>query len=393
MMKAETKALHDVQGDILTGAISTPIYQTATFIQEAPGINKGYDYSRSNNPTRAVLEKLIANLENGHAGFAFASGLAAVDAVLKTLKTGDEIIAIDDIYGGSFRAFNQVYKKFGIKVKYLDTTNLALIAKNINEQTKLLWLESPSNPKLKVSDIKALSEIAHKFDCKVVVDNTFLSPAGQIPINLGADIVIHSATKYLAGHSDVIAGLVVTKSEDLSKEIKFYQNASGAVLGPFDSWLCIRGIQTLHLRIQKQCENAFRIAKYLQKEELIDQIYYPGLESHPNHDLANRQQATYGAIISFTLKDDNYENALFILQNLKLFKLAESLGGVKSLACHPPSMTHKTIPAATRKANGINDSLIRLSAGIENVEDLVNDLAAVLAKLREKILSRVVLVV
>jgi len=388
-MKAETKVLHDVQGDILTGAISTPIYQTATFIQDAPGVNKGYDYSRSNNPTRAVLEKLIANLENGHAGFAFASGLAAVDAVLKILKAGDEIIAIDDIYGGSFRAFNQVYKKFGITVKYLDTTNLALIKDNLNEYTKLLWIESPSNPKLKVSDIKALAKIAHQFDCKVVVDNTFLSPVGQTPLKLGADIVIHSATKYLAGHSDVIAGLIVTKTKELSEEIKFYQNASGAVLGPFDSWLCIRGIQTLHLRIQKQCENAFRIAKYLEKEDLIDQIYYPGLSHHPNHKIAKRQQATYGAIISFTLKEDNFEDALFILQNLQLFKLAESLGGVKSLACHPPSMTHKTIPIEIRKANGINESLVRLSAGIENVEDLINDLAAVLGKLREKILSKV----
>lgn len=388
-MKTATKIIHGIGVDELTGAISTPIYQTATFEQSAPGVNKGFDYSRSNNPTRHALEKFIAKLENGHAGFAFASGLAAVDAVLKTLSSGDEIIAIDDIYGGSFRAFEQVYKKFGIKVKYLDTTNLLLIKEHLNEHTKLLWIESPSNPKLKVSNITALCEIAHEFNCKVVVDNTFLSPVGQKPLDLGADIVIHSATKYLAGHSDVIAGLVITKDEALSTQIKFFQNASGAVLGPFDSWLCIRGIQTLSLRISQQSESALRLAKYLEKETLVERVYYPGLESHENHKLASRQQQHYGAIITFTLKDDLEEHAIFILQQLKYFKLAESLGGVKSLACHPPSMTHKTIPAAVRKANGISNSLIRLSCGIENAEDLIQDLAQVFIELKERILAEV----
>ncbi|MEL6987858.1 MAG: PLP-dependent aspartate aminotransferase family protein [Bacteroidota bacterium] len=388
-MKIETKALHVLPTDPLTGAISVPIYQTATFVQDAPGENKGYDYSRSNNPTRAALELLIAKLENGDAGYAFSSGLAAVDAVLKLLNYGDEILATDDIYGGTFRAFEKVYEKFGIKVNYVDTSNLNLVQSKINSKTKFIWIESPSNPLLKINDIKALADIAHLHQCLLVVDNTFLSPAGQRPLELGADIVIHSATKYIAGHSDVIAGLVVTKDADLSAKIKFYQNATGAVLGPFDSWLTIRGIQTLQIRIEKQCGNALSIAKYLEKEDLVAEVFYPGLENHKGHELALKQQETFGAIISFRLKDDSLEDTLLFLSKTKYFKLAESLGGVKSLICHPSSMTHKTIPKSIREKNGITDGLIRVSCGIENIEDLILDLAGAFTQLKEAKLSQV----
>ncbi len=373
-MKQETAIIHAIPVDELTGAISVPIYQTATFVQESPGVHKGFDYARTNNPTRKVLENLIAKMEGGDAGFAFASGLAAVDAVLKLLKTGDEIIAVDDIYGGSFRIFTHIYQKFGIKVHYVDTSNAINIIDHLNNKTKLIWLESPTNPTLKISDITAICDIAHQKNVLVVVDNTFASPAGQKPIELGADIVIHSATKYLAGHSDLIAGLVITNTKELSESIKFIQNASGGILAPFDCWLTIRGIETLYLRIEKQSHNALRVAEFLLDNPFVEKVYYPGLASHYNHNIAKQQQYFYGGVISFTLTEDTAVKAEKICSSTKLFKCAESLGGVKSLLCHPAGMTHKSIPAEKRKMAGINDSLIRLSCGIEDADDLIDDL-------------------
>jgi cystathionine gamma-lyase/homocysteine desulfhydrase len=373
-MKEETKIIHAIPVDELTGAVSTPIYQTSTFVQEAPGQNKGYDYARSNNPTRKVLEDLITSCENGHAGFAFASGLAAIDAVLKLLKAGDEIIAVDDIYGGAFRLFTHVYAKFGIRVKYVDTSNAAHVALAISADTKLIWLESPSNPTLKISDIKTIATIAKANGVLLCVDNTFASPVSQKPIELGADLVVHSATKYLAGHSDLIAGLVVTAGADLAEKIKFIQNASGAILGPFDSWLVIRGIETLALRVRQHSENALKLAIALKKIGAVKNVYYPGLPSHPNYDIAKVQQKFTGGIISFDLHDDSAELAGLIVRSTKLFKLAESLGGIKSLVCLPSEMTHKSIPREKRYASNVTDSLIRLSVGLEDAADLTTDL-------------------
>ncbi|MBK7038380.1 MAG: PLP-dependent transferase [Bacteroidetes bacterium] len=387
-MKQETAIIHAIPVDELTGAISVPIYQTATFVQESPGIHKGFDYARSNNPTRKVLEDLIAKMEGGDAGFAFASGLAAVDAVLKLLKSGDEIIAVDDIYGGSFRIFTHIYQKFGIKVHYVDTSNAINIIDHLNKNTKLIWLESPTNPTLKISDITAICEIAHQKNVLVVVDNTFASPASQKPLELGADIVIHSATKYLAGHSDLIAGLVITNTKELSESIKFIQNASGGILAPFDCWLTIRGIETLYLRIEKQSHNALRVAEYLLDNPYVDQVYYPGLPSHLNHNIAKQQQYFFGGVISFTLKEDTSVKAEKICSSTKLFKCAESLGGVKSLLCHPAGMTHKSIPTDKRKLAGINDSLIRLSCGIEDADDLIADLENAISYVFPKPISK-----
>ena len=387
-MKQETAIIHAIPVDELTGAISVPIYQTATFVQESPGIHKGFDYARSNNPTRKVLEDLIAKMEGGDAGFAFASGLAAVDAVLKLLKSGDEIIAVDDIYGGSFRIFTHIYQKFGIKVRYVDTSNAINIIDHLNKNTKLIWLESPTNPTLKISDITAICEIAHQKNVLVVVDNTFASPASQKPLELGADIVIHSATKYLAGHSDLIAGLVITNTKELSESIKFIQNASGGILAPFDCWLTIRGIETLYLRIEKQSHNALRVAEYLLDNPYVDQVYYPGLPSHLNHNIAKQQQYFFGGVISFTLKEDTSVKAEKICSSTKLFKCAESLGGVKSLLCHPAGMTHKSIPTDKRKLAGINDSLIRLSCGIEDADDLIADLENAISYVFPKPISK-----
>lgn len=373
-MHYETKLIHSVPVDKLTGAISTPIYQTSTYEQESPGVHKGFDYSRTNNPTRKVLEDLAAVLENGKYGFAFASGLAAIDAIIKLLDSGDEVLAVDDIYGGTFRIFTQIYSKFGIKIKFVDTTDSINVVDNITKQTKFVWIETPTNPTLKISDIEEIAKIAHANGALLVVDNTFASPALQKPLDIGADIVFHSATKYLAGHSDVIAGLVIVKDESLAERLKFIQNSSGGILAPFDSWLTIRGIETLSLRVQKHSENGLKVAKFLQEQELVDEVYYPGLENHKNHKIAARQQSAFGGVVSFTLKDDRLESANKFTTLTNLFKLAESLGGVKSLICHPAAMTHKSIPAETRKASGIKDSLIRLSVGIENAEDLIEDL-------------------
>jgi len=373
-MQETTEFIHSIPVDPLTGAISVPIYQTSTFVQESPGVHKGYDYARSNNPTRSVLENLIAGLEKGTRGLAFASGLAAIDAVLKLLKSGDEIIAVDDIYGGAFRLFEQVYKKFGVHVTYVDAGNPENIFNALNENTRLIWLETPSNPTLKIADIAAIAAVAKAGGCLLCVDNTFASPALQKPIQLGADIVVHSATKYLGGHSDLIAGLVVTATEELGENIRFYQNAAGAILGPFDSWLVIRGMETLTLRMKQHCNSAQQIAEFLQNLPEVDRVFYPGLPDHPNHEVAKRQSRGFGGIVSFTLKEDSLAEARRFVSSTELFKLAESLGGIKSLISHSAEMTHKTIPPEIRRAAGVHDSLIRLSVGLEDAEDLIMDL-------------------
>ncbi|MBI5856077.1 MAG: PLP-dependent transferase [Sphingobacteriales bacterium] len=382
MSNNATKLIHSIPVDELTGAVSVPIYQTSTFVQEAPGVNKGYDYARTGNPTRGTLENIIAQLENGSTGIAFGSGLAAIDAVLKLLQSGDEILAVDDIYGGAFRLFTHIYQKFGIKVNYVDTTNAENVFTAVTPKTKLIWIETPTNPTLKISDIEAIARIAKASGCWLCVDNTFASPALQQPLSLGADIIVHSATKYLGGHSDLIAGLVVTKEKELGDKIKFIQNASGAILSPFDSWLVIRGIETLPLRIKQHCINAQAIADFLETHPAVDKVYYPGLKNHLNHDIAARQSKGFGGIVSFTLKEDTEEAAIKFVTATKLFKLAESLGGVKSLLCHPAQMTHKSIPAEKRRAAGVADSLIRLSVGLEEAEDLVSDIEQAFKKIK-----------
>ncbi len=379
-MSTATELIHSIPVDPLTGSISVPIYQTSTYVQEAPGVNKGYDYARSNNPTRETLEKIIAKLEFGERASAFASGLAAIDAVVKLLQSGDEILAVDDIYGGAFRQFTHIYAKFGIKVNYVDTTDVANVLDAITPQTKLIWLETPTNPTLKISDIASIAKIAKQHNVLLCVDNTFASPALQQPIKLGADIVIHSATKYLGGHSDLIAGLVVSATQELGEQIKFIQNACGAILAPHDSWLVIRGIETLHLRVQQHCRNAQEVAEFLEGHPAIDKVYYPGLKTHLNHDIAAKQQSGFGGIISFTLKVDTEEAAKNVVCSTQYFKLAESLGGVKSLLCHPATMTHKSIPAEKRQAAGVADSLIRLSVGLEDAADLIKDIDQALNK-------------
>lgn len=386
-MNKTTQLIHSVPVDLLTGSISVPIYQTATYVQEAPGVNKGYDYGRSNNPTRQALEKIVAQLEEGNAGFAFATGLAAIDAVLKLLSAGDEIIAVDDIYGGAYRLFTHVYQKFGINVKYVDTTDAANVVDLLTDKTKLVWLESPTNPTLKISDIERIAGLAHARGALVVVDNTFASPVAQQPLRLGADIVVHSGTKYLGGHSDLVAGLVVVKSDDLVEKIKFIQNASGGILGPQDCWLLIRGIETVTLRVERQCSTALRVAEYLSTHADVAEVYYPGLESHKNHKLAAKQQnGLFGGVISFSLRENTEQAAIDFVTSTTYFKLAESLGGVKSLISHPAQMTHKSIPRERRLQSGIADSLIRLSCGIEEAEDLIADLKQAFRIVKQKAL-------
>jgi cystathionine beta-lyase/cystathionine gamma-synthase len=382
-MNTNTRIIHFIPVDELTGSISVPIYQTATYVQQSPGVNKGYDYGRSNNPTRKVLEDLVARLEQGHAGYAFATGLAAIDAVLKLLSAGDEVIAVDDIYGGAYRLFTHVYAKFGIKVHYVDTTDPEHVLDAINERTKLIWLESPTNPTLKISDIRKICSIAHAENVTVVVDNTFASPIAQQPLKLGADIVIHSGTKYLGGHSDLVAGLVICKTQELSEKIKFIQNASGGILGPQDCWLLIRGIETVSLRVKRQCETALQVAKFLERCEEVKEVFYPGLPSHKNHAIAAEQQhQLFGGVISFSLHEDTEDAATRFVTGTQYFKLAESLGGVKSLICHPPQMTHKSVPREKRLQAGISDSLIRLSCGIEEAEDLIADIKQAFKKIK-----------
>ncbi|WP_185860779.1 trans-sulfuration enzyme family protein [Blattabacterium cuenoti] len=384
-MKEETKLIQNILSDPLTGAISTPIYQTSTYVQEAPGVHKGFDYTRTNNPTRKILEDLITDLEYGNASLAFSSGLASIDAILKLLKYGDEIVAVDDIYGGTFRLLN-LYKKFGIHTKFVDTTDAEKTISSISNNTKLVWLESPTNPTLKISDIEYISKKSKKKNptILVVVDNTFASPAIQNPLKLGSDIVVHSATKYLAGHSDVLAGLITIKNIDLYEKLKYIQNATGGVLSPIDCWLTIRGSQTLYLRMKQQSKNAFQIASFLLKNKKnyeLDKIYYPGLSHHKNHSIAVKQQRYFGGIVSFSLKKNTIESAKKVVTSTKLFKLAESLGGTKSLICHPATMTHKSTPLNIRMNAGIQDSLIRLSLGIENGYDLLEDINQALKSL------------
>ena len=387
-MSRITDIIHSVPVDELTGAISVPVYQTSTFVQEAPGIHKGFDYARSNNPTRKALEEIVAKLEGGDGAFAFATGLAAIDAVAKLLSAGDEIIAVDDIYGGAYRLFTHIYQKLGIKIHYVDTADAENIIEFINEKTKLIWIESPTNPTLKISDIQKISEIAKPFGALVVVDSTFASPVAQLPFELGADIVIHSATKYIGGHSDLVAGLVVTKTKELSEKIKFIQNATGGILGPWDCFLAIRGIETLELRVRQQSENKQKIAEYLTTRHEVDKVYYPGLTTHKNHGIAKKQQnGLFGGVISFSLKNDTVKAANQFVTLTKYFKLAESLGGVKSLLCHPAQMTHASIPREKRLSSGIQDSLIRLSCGIEDAEDLIQDLEDALAVSEKLILK------
>lgn len=383
-MSNATTLLHDIPSDPLTGAISVPIYQTSTYVQEAPGVNQGYDYSRTNNPTRATLEKLIAGLEGGATGVAFASGLAAIDAVVKLLKSGDEVLAVDDIYGGAFRLYTHIYEKFGVKVNYVDTSRIENVVEAITPATRLVWLETPTNPTLKISDIAAIAGVAKANGSLFCVDNTFASPVLQKPLELGADIVVHSATKYLAGHSDLIAGIVVTKTQELGEKIKFIQNASGAILGPFDSWLVIRGLETLHLRVRQHCENAWKVAQFLETQSEVKRVFYPGLASHFNHAIAAKQAKGFGGVVSFILEEETIEAAKEFVTSTQYFKLAESLGGVKSLLCHPAEMTHKSIPADIRRASGVSDGLIRLSVGLEEADDLINDLQQALEKIKSK---------
>jgi cystathionine beta-lyase len=383
-MQATTQLIHSIPVDPATGAIAVPIYQTSTFVQEAPGVNKGFDYARTGNPTRAVLEDLVAQLEGGSTGAAFASGLAAIDAVVKLLQAGDEIVAVDDIYGGAFRLFEQVYRKFGITTTYVDTSNPEAVFQALTPKTRLIWVETPTNPTLKVTDIKAIARIAKAQDCLLCVDNTFASPALQQPLLLGADLVVHSGTKYLGGHSDLIAGLVVTADPALGQKIRFLQNATGSILGPQDSFLLIRGIETLHLRVRQHCASARAIAAFLENHPAVNKVYYPGLVKHPGHDVAVRQSRGFGGIVSFSLKVDSIEAATAFVTSTQLFKLAESLGGIKSLVSHPAQMTHKSIPAEKRKAAGVTDGLVRLSVGLEDAEDLISDLRQALDRLAVK---------
>ncbi|WP_025125557.1 trans-sulfuration enzyme family protein [Myroides odoratimimus] len=379
-MSTQTDILKHIPIDPHTGAIAVPIYQTTTFAQEAPGVNKGFDYTRTNNPTRQALEELVASLENGAKGFAFGSGLAAIDAVFKTLSQGDEVIAVANIYGGTYRLLNEVYAKFGIKTHYVDTTVATNVEKAINDKTKLIWIESPTNPTLRISDIQAITSIAKQHNVWVCVDNTFATPIAQKPLDLGADIVVHSATKYIAGHSDVVAGLVITKTEEIGKVIKFHQNSTGAILSPFDSFLTIRGIETLLLRYKGYSENAVQIAEYLSTHPKIDKIYYPGLKSHEGYELAKKQQKYFGGVISFDLKENTREAALQVIQSLKLFTLTEGLGGIKSLSNYPFEMSHGSVPKETKIQAGITESLIRLSIGLEETEDLIEDIKQALAQ-------------
>lgn len=374
-MKFGTKAIHaGVDPDPLTGAVMTPIYQTSTYAQEAPGVHKGYEYGRTQNPTRDVLQKNLAALENGNFGICYSSGLGAMDSILKLLNPGDEIISCNDLYGGSYRLMVRVYERFGIKAHFIDMTKAKNVEKAINKKTKLIWIETPTNPMLNIIDIQAVCDIAKAHKVMTCVDNTFASPYLQTPLDLGADIVTHSATKYLGGHSDVILGATIVRDEELAKQLYFLQNAVGAVPGPQDCFLVLRGIKTLHLRVERACKNAKKIAKYLASHPKVKNTYYPGLPDNPYHELAARQMRHFGAMVSFDLHKDSLEEATKVLSNTQLFTLAESLGGVESLIGHPATMTHASIPREARLKVGLTDSLIRLSIGVEDVEDLLEDL-------------------
>ncbi|MDC8005373.1 cystathionine gamma-synthase [Aureisphaera galaxeae] len=374
-MKFNTKTIHGGQKhDPAYGAVMPPIYQTSTYAQSTPGGHKGFEYSRTHNPTRQALENAFASIENGTYGLAFASGLAAIDAVIKLLKPGDEVISTNDLYGGTYRLFTKVFEGFGVKFHFIGMENADKVESYVNENTKLIWAETPTNPMMNIIDIKALAEVAKKHNILLGVDNTFATPYLQQPLDLGADIVMHSATKYLGGHSDVVMGALVVKDEALAERLYFIQNASGAVCGPQDSFLVLRGIKTLHVRMQRHCENGKKVAEYLANHPKIEKVYWPGFESHPNHEVAKAQMKDFGGMISFVTKGNDYDEAIRIVENMKIFTLAESLGGVESLSGHPASMTHASIPKEEREKTGVVDALIRLSVGIEDADDLIADL-------------------
>ncbi len=379
-MKFATKAIHaGIEPDPTTGAIMTPIYQTSTYVQESPGKHKGYEYARTQNPTRTVLQNNLAALENGKHGICYASGLAATDAILKLFKPGDEIIASNDLYGGTYRIMVRVFQAFGLVFRFVDLSNPDNLEPVISSATKMVWIETPTNPLLRLVDIAAISAITKERGITLVVDNTFASPYLQNPLNLGADIVMHSVTKYLGGHSDTVMGAIILNDDKTAEQLAFIQNACGAVPGPQDCFLVLRGIKTLHVRMQRHCENAMKVAHYLQQHPKISQVYYPGLESHAGHELAKKQMRDFGGMLSFELKGDSMPEAIRVMESFSVFSLGESLGGVESLCTHPASMTHASIPKEAREENGLKDTLIRLSVGIEDVDDLVQDLAQAIA--------------
>lgn len=374
-LRFNSKTIHGGQIiDPAYGSVMTPIYQTSTYAQSSPGIHKGYEYSRTHNPTRSNFERSIASLENGNYGLAFASGLAAIDAIIKTLNPGDEIISTNDLYGGSYRLFKKIFEKYDLKFHFVNMEDLNEVANKINNNTKLIWAETPTNPMMNIIDIESISKVAKDNDLLFCVDNTFATPYIQRPLDLGADIVMHSATKYLAGHSDVVIGAIVVNDKKIFEKLSFIQNASGATPGPMDCFLTLRGIKTLHLRMQRHSENAEQIAKFLKNHNKVGNVYWAGLQKNKNFQVAKKQMDAYGGMVSFIPKDNTYETAKKIAEKLQLFTLAESLGGVESLCCHPASMTHASIPPEERKKSGLVDSLLRLSVGIEDVNDLIDDL-------------------
>lgn len=379
-MKIATKYIHaGMEPDPSTGAIMTPIYQTSTYVQEAPGVNKGFEYARSQNPTRKALEEAYAQIENGKYGLAFSSGVAATDAVIKLLSPGDEVIAANDMYGGTYRLFSKVFEKYGIVFTYVDTTDIQAVQAAVSSKTKLIWIETPTNPLMNITDIEAVAKIAKANNAWLCVDNTFASPYLQNPLDFGADIVMHSATKYLGGHSDVIQGCLIVNDNSLREQLYFIQKSSGAIPGPMDCFLVLRGIKTLHLRMQRHCENGQKIAHWLRHHPAVAKVYWCGFEDHPNYAIAKKQMRDFGGMLSFELKNDTLEAAKKVLSSTHLFSLAESLGGVESLINHPASMTHASIPREKRIANGLSDTLIRLSIGIEDADDLIADLEQALA--------------
>ncbi|MDG1349886.1 MAG: cystathionine gamma-synthase [Crocinitomicaceae bacterium] len=374
-MKFGTKAIHaGIEPDPTTGAIMTPIYQTSTFVQDGVGNHKGYQYSRTQNPTRDILQKNLAALENGKYGACFASGIAAIDCVIKMLKPGDEVVATNDLYGGSYRLFKTIYEQYGIIFHFVDMKNIVEAQRVMSEKTKLIWAETPTNPMINIIDIKGLASLANESNAILCVDNTFATPYLQNPLDLGADIVMHSVTKYLGGHSDVVMGALITSKQEIADEIYRIQNSSGAIAGPMDCFLVLRGIKTLHLRMQRHCENGARIAYFLHAHPKVEKVYWPGLEDHINHHIAKEQMKDFGGMLSFTVKGNDLEDALKLVKQVKVFALAESLGGVESLIGHPATMTHAAIPKDAREKSGVVDSLIRLSIGVEDVEDLIEDL-------------------
>lgn len=381
-MKFNTKVIHGGQHhEKVTGSVMPPVFQTSTFAQVSPGKPVGkYEYSRAANPTRTALEDALASIENGTRGLAFSSGLAATDSVMKLLKPGDEVIAMDDLYGGTYRMFARIYQDFGLKFHFVDMTDLAKLESLINVNTKLVWVETPTNPLMKLADIAEVAKITKKHNLLFAVDNTFATPYLQKPLDLGADIVMHSATKYLGGHSDVIAGALIVKDKELGEKLHFAQFATGGTLGPMDSYLVLRGIKTLHLRVQRHSENGAKVAEYLAAHSAVERVYYPGLASHPNHDIAKKQMiGGFGGMVTFTFKSGKKEDAISFLEKVKVFTLAESLGGVESLANHPALMTHASVPAEKREEIGISDDMVRLSVGVEDIQDLIQDLEQALS--------------